>query len=180
MGILKKITDEYFGDFEREEDKFVTNIADMKEIDLGDDFPVVFADRDLVVNGIEYFNFKETVEMYEKIKETGWRMPDYYTFDRMFYGSTRPWIGKKSIRGSFKQYDGVKIYSMKTGETLVFNTDKKYGESYWCEPEVSELKYGMERGFNAGDTSFPLYVKTNNFGEKECLKIRLVKYKETK
>lgn len=180
MGILKKITDEYFGESKRDEDKFISNIADMKEIDLGDDFPVVFSDRDLVVNGIEYFNFTDLLDMYEKIKETGWDMPDYYTFDKMFYKTSGPWTAKNSIRSSFKEYKGGKIYSMKTGETLVFDTDKKYGERYWCAPEESLLKINYERGFSAGDTGYPVCVKTNNYGKDECLKIRLVKYKDKK
>ena len=180
MGILKKITDEYFDGGVREEDKFITNIKDMKEVDLGDDFPVVFADRDLFVNNFDTFSFDEMKEIYGNIKEAGWDMPDYYTFDRMFYSSTGPWEAKDTIISKFKPYSYAKITGKKTKQTLVFNVENKYGHEYWCAPEESLLKSSNERGFNVGSTGFPVCVKKNNYDRKEHLRIRLVKYKDKK
>lgn len=180
MGVLKKITDEYFDGGAREEDKFITNIKDMKEVDLGDDFPVVFADRDLFVNNFDTFSFDEMKEIYGNIKEAGWDMPDYYTFDRMFYSSTGPWKAKDTIISEFEPYSYAKITGKKTKQTLVFNVENKYGHRYWCAPEESLLKSGNERGFNVGNTGFSVCVKTNNYDRKEHLRIRLVKYKDKK
>ena len=49
MGILKNITDEYFGKTKRDEDKITFNIPDMKFVDMGGS--VLWADNDLAVVG---------------------------------------------------------------------------------------------------------------------------------
>lgn len=90
MSVLINLTKEYFGELQRDEDKFVTNIDEMEEVDLGRSFPIIFADRDLIINGQDYFDWFFVESVLEKIKKTGWDLPPYKGFDEMFYKSTYP------------------------------------------------------------------------------------------
>jgi hypothetical protein len=58
---------------------------EMEEVDLGRSFPIIFADRDLIINGQDYFNWFFVESVLEKIKKTGWDLPPYKGFDAMFY-----------------------------------------------------------------------------------------------
>lgn len=49
MSVLSKLTDEYFGETERDEDKIIFNIPDMEFVDMGGS--VLWADNDLAVVG---------------------------------------------------------------------------------------------------------------------------------
>lgn len=177
MGVLKKLTDEYFEKAVREEDRFDSNIKEMKEVNIDDSVPVLFADRDLVVDGHEYFDFYELCDMLPKIEKRGWTLPDRYDFDNWFYAIRGPWEPHDYIKSKFVQYKGGVITGKKTNEKLVFNTDKQYGEDYWCYPQEWPK---TAPGFGMGDNGFPVCVKTNNFPKDEQCKIRLVKYKEKK
>ena len=84
MGILLNLTNEYFGELQRDEDKFVTNIDEMKEIDLGKNFMLTFADRDLIINGQDKFNWFYVESVLDKIKKIGWDLLPYKGFNSMF------------------------------------------------------------------------------------------------
>ena len=63
------------GDTIKKEDQIITNIKDMKPVDLGSDVPVYFADIDLEVNGEVKFTWEEVKGFIQKIEETGWELP---------------------------------------------------------------------------------------------------------
>ena len=58
------------GSKERKEDEF-GNIKSLKPIDIG--LSVIWADRDLIIDGNDYFDFNEIKELTKFLK--GWRLP---------------------------------------------------------------------------------------------------------
>jgi len=177
MDVLLKLTKEYFGKLQRDEDKFVTNIDEMEEVDLGRSFPIIFADRDLIINGQDYFNWFFVESVLEKIKKTGWDLPPYKGFDEMFYKSTYPHRKKDIIIDNWISFEGGTITTTETSQVLHFNSNRQFGETYWCSPDRDLSNSDTARCFNMGDTRFEAIVVTNNEPKEGKCKIRLVKYK---
>lgn len=86
MGILKNITDEYFGKTKREEENIKSNIKYLKPIDMGGS--VLWANRDFIVkNGgnFEYGDFFQGSEVKGMKFERGWRVPTVDEFLELFF-----------------------------------------------------------------------------------------------
>lgn len=178
MGVLLTLTKEYFGEIERAEDKFETNIKDLKEVDLGKDFPLIFANEDLIVNGENKFDWYFVESILDKIKKTGWDLPPYKGFDSMFYKSTYPHIKKDNIKSKWIPYEGGIIETTDSNEKLIFRAkNKEFGEDYWCGADKDLSNSKTARSFNMGDTGFSVIVVSNNQDKYKKCKIRLIKYK---
>lgn len=177
MRVLSKLTDEYFGKSEREEEKIVTNIDELQEVDLGKSFPIIFADRDLNINGQEYFDWFYVESILDKIKKTGWTLPPYKGFDKMFYKSTYPHIKKDNIINNFVSYEGGMIKTAESDQILRFETNRAFGETYWLDADKDLSNSKTARAFNMGDTRFDAIVISNNEPKEAKCKIRLAKYK---
>ena len=79
------------GDTIKKEDQIITNIKDMKPVDLGSDVPVYFADIDLEVNGEVKFTWEEVKGFIQKIEETGWELPaGPKGMQSIFYNGNQP------------------------------------------------------------------------------------------
>lgn len=164
----------------REEDTFKFNIKDMKEIDLGPEIPVIWADIDLIANGTDYFDWYTVEEMLPQIRKTGWRLP---------YGPNE----MKSIIKTLKRFDKfeatwkAEAYGMlKNAETntyVSFPTSNKWEENYWCEDDYNPedfKNWKNARIFETGknyyeDSSKMILLTTNNLEKGREAKIRLVK-----
>ena len=86
MGILKKITDEYFGKVKREEDDIKSNIKYLSPVDIGGS--VLWANRDFVVKSDWYSKHGDYLKYSEVfgIKfEKGWRLPTVDEFLELFF-----------------------------------------------------------------------------------------------
>lgn len=162
---------------ERKEDRFESNISEMKQIDLGSNIPVLFSDRDLIIDGNNKFNYNEIENIITKIEKTGWRLPTYEEIQKIFYRSNQPPSPRKDLRYDWIPKVSGEIYSLETNETLIFKTDSIFSEQYWCGLENDNSKNA--RGFVVGDTKdyFGCMVRTNNFPKTNHLKIRLIKDK---
>lgn len=162
----------------RKEDEFNSNIYDLHCIDLGSNFNILFADKDLIVNNVDKFTNYELTNFLSKIEKEGWRLPTYAEIQKMFYGGTQPPKPNKNLTFDWipKKY-GI-VYSPENDETITFNTDKKFGEDYWCDPETPNDR-ATSRGFEVGEPSsyYGCLIRTNNFNKDEYCKIRLIKDK---
>ena len=79
------------GDTIKKEDEIITNIKDMKPVDLGSDVPFYFADIDLEVNGEFKFTWEEVKGFIQKIEETGWELPaGPKGMQSIFYNGNQP------------------------------------------------------------------------------------------
>lgn len=178
MGVILDLTKEYFGELQRDEDKFVTNIDEMKEIDLGRTFPLIFADRDLIINGQDRFDWFYVESVLDKIKKTGWDLPPYKGFDSMFYKTTYPHRKKDNIKSEWIPYEYGIIETTESDEKLIFRAkNKKYGDTYWCGADGDLSNSKTARCFDMGDIGYEVIVATNNEDKDKMCKIRLVKYK---
>lgn len=161
----------------RKEDEFRSNTDDLKPVDLGKDFPVLFADADLIVNGADKFTWDEVESMIPKIEKTGWRLPTYAEIQKMFYKYTQPPTPKDNVVICWEPKKYGVIHSKENGKMLYFPTDEKYCESYW----LGDLPKNpiTARGFEIGDggTYYGCIIRTNNFEKTETCKVRLVKDK---
>lgn len=89
MGILKKITGEYFGESSRKEDEIIFNTNELKPVDMGGS--VFWSDRNLLSKGgntpfEEHFSFKELYEYKFKFGD-GWRLPTWKECRELFKNS---------------------------------------------------------------------------------------------
>ena len=116
---------------DRKEDEFHSNIDDFKTVDLGKDFPVLFADVDLQVDGVVKFTKDEVISMIPKIKKAGWRLPRKNELRKMFDTTAIcPSFIDAKLRWFRVKYCAA-VTSKETGETLYFPTNERLMESYW-------------------------------------------------
>lgn len=114
MGILLNLTQEYFGDKERDETRIIFNTKDMKPVDLGGS--VYWADRDLErlagdTKHDKHFSYKEI----GNIKfEDGWRLPTMNEYKELH---------KKNVEhfehGLPKKTTQMFSYKTETGENYI-------------------------------------------------------------
>lgn len=181
MGVLLKLTEEYFDeDKVRMEDRFISNINEMKLVDIDENIDVYFADIDLVVNDKDSFTYYEMLDFYDKILKRGWDLPHCDKIDKYFYKETFPHKAKDYIQSDWRQNVGGVILNTKTGVRLRFDSNRDYSEDYWCAPHPNDSeKFANSGGF---EVTFPKYygvvTKYNNFPKTDKCKIRLVKYKK--
>lgn len=164
----------------RKEDEFHSNIDDFKTVDLGKEFPVLFADVDLIVNGNDKFLWDEVVLMIDKIKKTDWRLPNYSEMRHMFYKGNRQ-RPKDNVTIEWRPEKHGAVTSKETGETLYFPIDTTYGEAYWIGTELldtSKIAKGLHVGNPRVNNGCLIRVSTFSFHQETYpAKIRLVKDK---
>lgn len=125
MGILKKLTKEYFGEIERKEDYVKFNTDKMIPFDMGGS--VLWADRDLEVEDgggwykyDMYFNGNEMLKM--RLKD-GWRVPTFDEFLELF--DIRTGTERKNIV-SVSPYSIIKVTFVNDDKVLEFETRGYY------------------------------------------------------
>lgn len=169
------------GGIVRKEDN--TNISELKQIDLGKDFPVYFADKDFISAGNDVFTWSDAENIMSKLNNSGWRLPKYDEIIDMFFKSTFRHILKDNIEQSFKPNEYVSITNKDTGVSITFYIDNNFGNGYWCDWSNDDKTNNRTSGpnareFFAGDSfGDGIYISTNNENKEKELKIRLVKDK---
>ena len=161
----------------RKEDEVPSNIEYLKPVDLGKDFPVLFADVDLQVDGVIKFTRDEVISMIPKIKKAGWRLPRNNELKKMFLtpkdNATLDWFPIKY---------GAAVTSKETGETLYFPTDVYFhNDAHWIGTNKTD-DFKIIRGLHIcfqtykGKCMIQLY-NPNPFRANLPSKVRLVKDK---
>ena len=159
----------------RKEDEFHSNLEYLHPVDLGKDFPVLFADVDLQVEGVDRFTRDEVISMIEKIKKAGWRLPRKNEIKKMF--------DTTSICPSFSKLDWFRVKhdaavkSKETGETLYFPTDEHLVARYWIAANKTDdfkIIKGLHVDAGAYGCMFDVYDYTRYVSP---VKVRLVKDK---
>lgn len=169
----------------RKEDSYNFNIDKLEEVDLGPEFPILFADTDLVVNNELYFDWDQVENMLPQIKNTGWRLPlGPYEMKLII----KLILKLDHISTEFKDSTYGMIKNEKTGEYVSFATPTKYGETYWCEDDYSGpyspyASMDNQRVFEVGNNYYQgsrkmVLLATNNLEKTKLARIRLVKDKE--
>lgn len=172
----------------RKEDEYRFNIKDFEEVDINPDFPVVFADRDLEVNGENGFTWDEVEKMIPEIEKTGWRLlKGHGEVVDLFYWKTQPPKPLECFTQIWNAGKGGALINKDTNEALVFDTDNPYGVNYWCnwsENDLVRIQHGSfktstARGFEVGEPKdyYGCLIRTNNFRTSDKCRIRLVKDK---
>ena len=162
----------------RKEDEFHSNIDDFKTVDLGKDFPVLFADVDLQVDGVVKFTKEEVISMIPKFKKAGWRLPRNNELRKMFLtpkdNATLDWFPIKY---------GAAVTSKETGETLYFPAELYFRkDAHWIGVNKKD-DFNIIRSLHIcpqtykGECMIQLY-KSNPFLENLPSKVRLVKDKK--
>ena len=182
------------GDTIKKEDQIITNIKDMKPVDLGSDVPVYFADIDLEVNGEVKFTWEEVKGFIQKIEETGWELPaGPKGMQSIFYnGNQPPRFRDDAYEKKWVPFVGGTLTSNENDAKLFFPSDNYYLEVYWCvddnykkgDLDTYSLKFGAskrntQRSFIVGDPNDfnGCLIRTNNeMVERKC-RIRLIRYK---
>lgn len=154
MGVLKKITNEYFDEDSRAEDFVKFNTRDIEPVDMGGS--VLWADRDLEVESggdqyafDRYFTCMEAEDFEMKIKD-GWRFPTVEEFmelyepktgtdmevvledDTLKKGTKCVIVFKNKDNGNVLRFDTV-AYGANTGKVMSFYrlvSDKKEGREH--------------------------------------------------
>ena len=184
------IRNKSLGQEERKEDFIKFNIDEMKEVDLDESIPFLWADIDLEANGETTFD-RETLDMMlPKIEKTGWRLPNGPLELRDFIKAIIR--SKDKIDTKWVPFEGATYTNTKTGVVLSFPTpNQQWGWSYWAKddyfvkfPEKLSHKASTytERSFDMCNYHYENYpksvlIQTNNAPKNKKLHIRLVKDK---
>lgn len=188
---MKKLSESVWNDIrrrgigadEKQEDKFNFNIKDMKEVDLGPEMPVIWADIDLIANGNDYFDWYTVEEMLPQIRKTGWRLP-YGPNEMKFIIKTIKKFDKFEATWKAEAYGMLK--NTETNTYVSFPTSNIWIENYWCEDDYNpENLKNMKnaRIFETGGNNYHeggskmILFTTNNLEKGREAKIRLVKDK---
>lgn len=179
-GMWKSGLDRARNNTERLEDKLVSNIKSLKEVDLGLSFN--FADDDLVVDGFVRFGYEKMMELIPFIEKHGWRIPnieemrnefldDDYFLNAEFETSFKVdgddttivlhnTINNKQLRFNTKEYDKIDYWLLETEDDRINNSEVGY---FTLNPV-----YSQRRSFMMGHT----------FKDFKPSRIRLVKDKK--
>jgi len=177
------LLDKGAGEKEAKEDTFNFNFYQIKPVDLGPEFPFLWADTDLIANDEIYFDWDTLQRMLPQIKKTGWRLP--YSPNQMRdvikLINTSPNLKTVWHRRAFGM-----IENTDTGEYVSFPTGSQFGETYWCEDDYHSTNPGRqienERVFEIGENYYQdgkkmVLLSTNNMEKTRTARIRLVKDK---
>ena len=159
----------------RKEDEFHSNLEYLHPVDLGKDFPVLFADVDLQVEGVDRFTRDEVISMIEKIKKAGWRLPRKNEIKKMF-DTTSICPSFSKLNWFRVKYDAA-VKSKETGETLYFPLDEHLVARYWIAANKTDdfkIIKGLHVDAGAYGCMFQVYDYTRYVSP---VKVRLVKDK---
>lgn len=145
MSVLKRLTEEYFGKIERDEDKLPSNnIIDMKPVDMGKDIPFFISDRDLIINESDTFYYDYVKEIENKIQKTGWQLPPLNFIE--YFIPFKPGMDfKEKEEFDYKCTENYGIIkSKKTGSKLKFNISGD-NPNYWLnnKDNKTDILYGF-------------------------------------
>jgi hypothetical protein len=118
MGVLKKLTSEYFGDTMRKED-MLFNTGVLNPVDMGGS--VLWADDDAASVGERrrYFSFKEMYEHEFKFGH-GWRLPTRKEYRELFRKHVEMDLSEGDLRKGTDPE--VSFTNTKNGEAIVFRS----------------------------------------------------------
>ena len=161
----------------RKEDEFHSNLEDLQSVDLGKDFPVLFADVDLQVEGVDRFTRDEVISMIEKIKKAGWRLPRKNEIKKMFdTTSICPSFIDAKLNWFRVKYDAA-VKSKETGETLYFPTDEHLVARYWIAANKTD-DFKIIKGLHVDAVAYGCMIAVYDYTRYVSpVKVRLVKDK---
>ena len=169
------------------------NINQFKEIDL--DLPIVFADKDLVINGKDKFTWEEVEDYKEGIHYLGWRLPTWDEVKKYFLkkksASSYELQDDFNIKKEYDEYKGdiLHIYKLKNQSNQLDIPITTLGQRYWADWSETFDEKLDEDTLKKRDTARayvfynPDYVHekdiifTTNEEKKNKIKVRLVKDK---
>ena len=157
------------GTLNRKEDTVITNIKEIKPIDLGNHCLVYFADKDFICNSYRTFSADEKKSLQFP---DGWRIPKEEELTNAIYKAI--WFGNQPNRNVIIETnfpESVTIKGKKTGEELTFDLMGNNRVDYWCADRENS---GVEIGYvPLSDGDYVIYGKCM----KTQARIRLVKDK---
>lgn len=114
-------------------DRISSNIDELKPVDLGSDFPFVFADVDLIIEDKDRFNLNQYEDYMSGLNFQGWRLPNYEDIKKVENGFKKLEYQTQEIH--VKKIPHRKIWgtSEETGESLVFIIPIIHGEYYMLD-----------------------------------------------
>ncbi|MCM1217056.1 MAG: hypothetical protein NC548_21370 [Lachnospiraceae bacterium] len=136
-GFLSKTLNRAKTGEERNEDKLPqNNIKNLKEVDLG--FPIVFANRDLIIGDKTDFTWFEFEEYRKSIENTGWRLPGWDEIIQYFLKSKyspEELRDDISINYTYDQFEGTHLVITRKSfkdelDIVIFND---CSQSYWSD-----------------------------------------------
>jgi hypothetical protein len=177
----------------RKEDKIITNIDEIKPVDLGSNVPIYFADRDLEVNGEIEFTWEEVLGFITNIEKTGWELPPGPKgMQYLFYsGNQPPRFNNEDYKKKWIPFQGGILTSRENDVELHFPSNNKHVTNYWCaddnykkgDLDTYMIKmsgpHATARSFEVGNPNdyYGCLIRTNNkMVDKKC-RVRLIKDK---
>ena len=162
MSVLGKLTDEYFKETERDEDKIIFNIPDMEFVDMGGS--VLWADKDLSIvgdlKGMKYYEFFSFNEM-KNMKLGELRLPTINEFLELYNDGIKGRLIKADRNAFTFSFGENKITFAERG---FYKNDGNCSERFAkfaklgstdCSRMTSEIPFGRKDGvyiFNANMT----------------------------
>ena len=158
-------------DEKRMEDKIITNIKTLKEVELSNPY-YTFADKDLEINGQDMFTYQEWSEIKDKLELDGWIVPDYDL-----------WHSHKNVNW----FEPVKISTKENGDDYIACVDiMGHRITYEYPMKMHVMEYLLDISDEKWISMYGYYtVSPADFGEygfkkktsDSKFKIRLVKKK---
>lgn len=114
----------------RLESKVNSNIDELKPVDLGSDFPFVFADVDLIIDDKDRFNSNQYEDYKSGLNLQGWRVPTSTDIKHVMKGFEKLDYQTQEIHVERLPRKKVWGTSEETGESLEFILPIIHGEYY--------------------------------------------------
>ena len=170
--IWSDIQDRSMGKTVRREDEIITNIKDIKPVDVG--VSVLWADKDLEINDEKYI----LIDQVKNFEKDGWRLPSKDEADELL--SNARWSSTKDNRTLSKFYQ-IGITHMKNDSeesTIYFDCELGKYSKYWeNKRDVNTQKnYWDAFDFKHEGSFFPHSVFSRVRIDEPC-RVRLVKDK---
>ena len=170
--IWSDIQDRSMGKTVRREDEIITNIKDIKPVDVG--VSVLWADKDLEINDEKYI----LIDQVKNFEKDGWRLPSKDDADELL--SNARWSSTKDNRTLSKFYQ-IGITHMKNDSeesTIYFDCELGKYSKYWeNKRDVNTQKnYWDAFDFKHEGSFFPHSVFSRVRIDEPC-RVRLVKDK---
>ena len=158
---------------ERREDEIITNINDITPVDVGNDIDVLWADRDLEINGETYLPAEQIVDF----EMNGWRIPTLPEANDLI--TAAEWVSNKN-NGSSNRFYKIGIThkpKINPATTVYFDCEKgKYAE-FWSRKINIYGKKDWGKFMFRQDGSFFPHTAYGTVGPGETYRVRLVKDK---
>ena len=170
--IWSDIQDRSMGKIKRKEDEIITNIKDIKPVDVG--VSVLWADKDLEINDEKYI----LIDQVKNFEKDGWRLPSKDEADELL--SNARWSSTKDNRTLSKFYQiGITHMENDSEEsTIYFDCELGKYSKYWENKRdvTTQKNYWDAFDFKHEGSFFPHSVFSRVRIDEPC-RVRLVKDK---